>query len=370
MKIFVYEYICGGGLVGRPLPESLAREGWAMLASIVEDFARIQHCTVLTTLDERFAGRPLETANVRQIASHRSGSTRVRQQIERETIAELATECDWSLIIAPETDGVLLDRVRWVEQAGGRLLGPNSIAVAIASDKIECARALHKANVPAVIGQRVDLDSFLRRGAQMRYPIVLKPRDGAGSHATFLIRDSVELASAVVRARVEAPVSEFIIEPYLHGVAASVSMLIGPHGVIALLPAEQLLSDDGRLRYCGGRIPLDPSLASRAVELATRAVAALPGLRGYVGVDLVLQSEISNLKSQISKADAVIEINPRLTTSYVGLRRLARANLAEQQLRGVAGDPWQTMEWQSETIGFSADGRIAYRVPDPGIPSC
>jgi tyramine---L-glutamate ligase len=272
---------------------------------------------------------------------------------------------------------VLLDRVRWVEQAGGRLLGPNSIAVAIASDKIECARALHKANVPAVIGQRVDLDSFLRRGAQMRYPIVLKPRDGAGSHATFLIRDSVELASAVARARVEAPVSEFIIEPYLHGVAASVSMLIGPHGAIALLPTEQLLSDDARLRYCGGRIPLDPSLASRAVELATRAVAALPGLRGYVGVDLVLQSEISNLKSQISdlkseisKTDAVIEINPRLTTSYVGLRRLARANLAKQQLRGVAGEPWQAMEWRAETIGFSADGRIAYRVPDPGITSC
>ena len=45
----------------------------------------------------------------------------------------------------------------------------------------------------------------------------------------------------------------------------------------------------------------------------------MPGLQGYVGVDVVLGEETSWL----------IEINPRPTTSYVGLRRVIDLNMAE-----------------------------------------
>ena len=44
----------------------------------------------------------------------------------------------------------------------------------------------------------------------------------------------------------------------------------------------------------------------------------MPGLQGYVGVDLVLGEETCWL----------IEINPRPTTSYVGLRRVIDLNMA------------------------------------------
>jgi hypothetical protein len=55
------------------------------------------------------------------------------------------------------------------------------------------------------------------------------------------------------------------------------------------------------------------------MALAQSALALLPGLQGYVGVDLVL-----------SGSDAwLIEINPRLTTSYIGLRQLIQLNLAQ-----------------------------------------
>ena len=49
----------------------------------------------------------------------------------------------------------------------------------------------------------------------------------------------------------------------------------------------------------------------------------MPGLSGYVGVDVVLGND---------GRDWAIEINPRLTTSYVGLRALAGFNLAEAML--------------------------------------
>jgi hypothetical protein len=369
MTVFIYEYICGGGLAGRPLPHSLAREGWAMLASIVEDFARIQGCEVMTTLDERLADRPLPAHHIWRIgAKSRSGQLAlVPNSLERHAVAELAARSDWSLVIAPETGGVLFDRVRSVEQAGGRLLGPTSAAVAVATDKLECARVLERAGVPAVGGAIVPLDGLPRRALNLRYPVVLKPRDGAGSQATFVIRDPRSVDSAAACARHEAPEREFVLQPYMQGVTASVSFLIGQKGLIALMPSEQFLSGDDRLRYCGGRLPLEPDLARRAIALGTRAVAAVPGLRGYVGVDMVLGAE--NLRSQIPdfrSQDIVIEINPRLTTSYVGLRRLARANLAELQWRIVAAEECPPIEWRPGSIGFSADGRVAYSVPDPG----
>jgi predicted ATP-grasp superfamily ATP-dependent carboligase len=55
-------------------------------------------------------------------------------------------------------------------------------------------------------------------------------------------------------------------------------------------------------------------------------VATLPTPLGYLGVDLVLGDDPSGAD------DRVIEINPRLTTSYVGLRAAALCNLAEAML--------------------------------------
>jgi hypothetical protein len=48
-------------------------------------------------------------------------------------------------------------------------------------------------------------------------------------------------------------------------------------------------------------------------------------LRGYVGVDLVLAHD----------KPYVVDVNPRLTTSYAGLRRVAQFNIAEAMVNAV-----------------------------------
>ncbi|MBS7633086.1 ATP-grasp domain-containing protein, partial [Candidatus Bathyarchaeota archaeon] len=52
---------------------------------------------------------------------------------------------------------------------------------------------------------------------------------------------------------------------------------------------------------------------------AEKAVSIFKGFRGYLGIDVVLAKDKAYL----------IEINPRLTTSYVGLRKVIGYNPAQ-----------------------------------------
>jgi len=81
------------------------------------------------------------------------------------------------------------------------------------------------------------------------------------------------------------------------------------------------------------------------VKLARRAVECVPGLLGYVGVDLVLGA------AEDGSRDFAIEINPRLTTSYLGLRQLAKSNLAEAMLSVAAGTT-PDLKWRQEPVEF------------------
>ena len=252
---------------------------------------------------------------------------------EATAFRQLARSCEWTLVIAPESEGILFERCRRVEEEGGRLLGPNSAAVRLTGDKWELSRHLAQHEIPT---PRCEL---LRSGVLPSFPLVCKPRDGAGSQATFLIHTAAELERCVAEARSEGWAGDLLLQPFIPGQAVSVSMLIGPRGQVACPAATQHLSADGRFHYLGGRVPLVLELDERARQLAGRAVACVAGLRGWVGVDLVL--------GETADSDAVIEINPRLTTSYVGLRALTETNLASVMLSLVMGGEAPVVTWRA-----------------------
>ena len=53
MRIFVFEYITGGGMLSSGLPASLAREGDLMVQSLVSDLCELDEIEVITTRDAR-----------------------------------------------------------------------------------------------------------------------------------------------------------------------------------------------------------------------------------------------------------------------------------------------------------------------------
>jgi tyramine---L-glutamate ligase len=338
MRVFLYELTCAAPPAGEPPPPSLRAEGWAMLSAVAGDLSAVPGIETVVLLG---AGCPPCPGTVRYLDDPAG---------ERALFRELAGSADWALVIAPEFDGLLAQRCRWVLEAGGRLLGPSPDAVELTADKLGLSGRLRSQRIPTPPCWPASVAAAL--GEPIRFPAVLKPRDGAGSQATCLVRTREALPGCLERMQAEMPRTQILLQPFVAGQPVSVALLLGPGREVALPPAEQHLSQDGRFRYLGGALPLPSELARRAVGLGHRAVRAVPDLCGHVGVDLILGEAADG------REDQVIEINPRLTTSYIGLRALARDNLAEAMLRVACGEA-VSLTWRPGPVHFRVDGNVA-----------
>jgi predicted ATP-grasp superfamily ATP-dependent carboligase len=340
MQLCLYEFVTSGGWYSCPkreMPESLRREGRAMLRALAADFAALPGAEVSVLVDQR--SRDVELPGCRLVEVTSAAE-------EREALARLASQADWTVVIAPEFDGHLLDRCRFVESRGGRRLGPSSDVVALAADKHRLAEHLRCHGIAAPRGIALEPDA--PPPCDFAYPAVLKPRDGAGSDGVRLVESAVHGRAA---SDAREPGRQYRLEEFVSGLACSVATLCGPRRIEALVPCRQLLDREGSFAYRGGTLPLERNLARRATQLALRAIGSLPPPLGYLGVDLVLGDDPTG------SADVVIEINPRLTTSYVGLRAACAGNLAAGML-DVAEGRRSTLSWDDVPIQFDSYGRI------------
>ncbi|MEO8493516.1 MAG: ATP-grasp domain-containing protein [Planctomycetota bacterium] len=336
LRIFLYEFITGGGMLSVAPHEvpggSLLREGAAMFASLAEDFARIPNTEVVALRDARLAISDSFDIHCHLVAS---------AEDEASQFDSLAATADWTIVIAPEFDEHLLRRTRRVEELGGRLLSPGSRIVGLGTYKESTLAHLTQHGVRTPHGYRFQAGCPVP--ADLRFPAVLKPHDGAGSQGIYRIecRESFPIV----------PAGTYRLEELQHGTPASVAVLCGPNSRIALPACRQVLTEDGSFGYLGGKVPLDEPLRSRAERLALKAAGTLPDCRGYIGFDMVLGAS--------AELDTVIELNPRMTTSYVGLRRLARCNLAAAMI-DVAEGKTPDLCFDAGPVEFLADGTILH----------
>lgn len=335
MHIFLYEWITGGGLVEEPspLPESLLIEGQAMLAALAADFAAIPDTRVTILRDARLDAFSLHQCHAIEVHS---------REHHLEEFSRFAETADHTLVIAPEFDGILTSTISLARLSNAKLIAASDEFITIAGNKQLTAERLAAlgVSVPEAIYLDADVEKL---PFDFPYPGVLKPLDGAGSQHTFLVTSRFD----------EPPPYPWPrrLEKFIPGIATSVAFLCGPEHRVPLVACRQHLTDDGRFGYLGGSLLWETELAERAVKLADLALAALPGVLGYVGVDLVL-GEVED-----GSQDTVIEINPRLTTSYVGLRAMTHDNLAAAMLENAAGREF-VPEFRLDPLEFSANGSV------------
>jgi predicted ATP-grasp superfamily ATP-dependent carboligase len=349
MRILVYEFMTGGGFSGRPVPASLAREGLAMRTALVADLAAIGCHEIVMTTDIRFDTAAPPRVEVVTLAS---GDT--------SAFDELLTSADAVWLVAPETDRCLERLSARVERKGRILLGSGAAVIRKASDKADLPRRLARIGVrhpeTVTIGSGVDARAAVR---DLGYPIVLKPRRGAGSRGVHLAHNERELNNALAGLqRVHAADlgtesigqvdRDGVMQRYVRGTPASVSLLVDGCRAVALAVNAQRMSTRRGFSYLGGWTPLDHPLTAEAADAAIRTCTAFSGLRGYVGVDLVLTDT----------GPVVIEVNPRLTTAFLGVRAVLDENVAALALGACEGTlPAQLTA--RRRVRFTASGLVA-----------
>jgi tyramine---L-glutamate ligase len=210
--------------------------------------------------------------------------------------------------IAPETGGTLEHLARETLAADKILLGCSPEAIRLTASKRATADVLRRARIPVV-----PTFTFADPLPPLYGSWITKPDDGAGSEGTQLLPDWI-----AARECLAADPERLIAQPWVEGEQVSLS-LICHDGLTRLLSCnrQQVGIEDGHVSLEGivvNALPDDGNLAT----LAARLPAAISGLWGYVGVDLVLTPD----------GPVILEINPRLTTSYCGLRRALGINTA------------------------------------------
>ena len=264
-------------------------------------------------------------------------------------LATLAARADAVWLIAPET-GRLLERLAArLARAGVAVLGSSAAAIRAVADKRRLAARLLRLRVPHP-EMRIARSAGTARAAASRLglPVVLKPALGAGCEGVSLVTELRGIEPAVASVRRVAPRGPFLVQRQARGLPASVSLLVSGREARVLAVNLQILRGNGSPAYRGGVTPFAHPLARRAAELARRVCEDVPGLRGYVGVDVVLGE----------RSVTVIEINPRLTTSYLGLRRAFDRNVAGLVLASCRSGRLGRMPRPARQVRFSAAGQV------------
>lgn len=324
LRLLIYEHVSGGGFADAKISPSVLSEGYAMLRCLASDFKAAGH-SVTTLLDSRLKAfsPPIEADNVISVSSS--------EEVE-ENLKKLSEEVDAVYIVAPESGQTLQRLVRLVETSGGLSLNCQVDAIKEASNKMTTYEALERRRlrVPetAMVSLHEDSRHIRSIAKELGFPLVFKPLDEVGCCGLSVVKNESLIAAAVKKIARESLSERFIVQKLIRGISASVSVISTDAKALPITLNKQLVtlaSPFERSSYNGGIVPFDHVSEKEALTTAQLAVESIRGLRGYVGVDMVLTG----------KGPVVVEVNPRLTTSYVGLRKIANFNPAQAMIDAV-----------------------------------
>ena len=244
-------------------------------------------------------------------------------------IRRLAPGCDAGLVIAP--DHLLAGFTRTLEGACHNVgCGAMNVAVAANKQRSSAILAQHDVPVPAerTEGRRVvkPVRGYGSLGVRLS--------DGPAGEGEFGQEyiDGEHLSVSLVGSRVVGDVCE-----YWSG---------DPPLVLALNRQAIEVDPEGRFHYRGGETPIDHPRRDECLDVARKAVEVL-GCQGYAGVDLVLADR-----------PYVVDVNPRVTTSVVGIAAVMQEEIADVLVSASKGTGPREVHL-SGRVRYGADGAVS-----------
>ena len=315
-KLLVCEFITAGGLGAEPLPDTLAKEGALMRDALLCDLSELNQYQLITMHDARL-----------QPSVYAKNTMAVATGDFLKVFKKALKQADLVWIIAPETDGILLELTALClaaedDEDGAIFLGCGYDASLVATSKTLSFEALQAADIhtlPVFGGEDLMQQAFLDAMSGLNVTKwVAKPEDGAGCDGIRVFDSLADLRDWLKQ---DEQYLRYLAQPFQQGITASFAMICRDgKGWLLSCNQQHIQYDDSRFKLTGISVNGMQTYWQRFETLARKIAKMLPDALGYIGVDVIIEPESDRI--------FVIDINPRLTSSYAGLREAIGHNPA------------------------------------------
>ena len=273
-----------------------------------------------------------------------------------------ASNFNKAIFIAGENDNNLYKITKILEENNVETYTSSAEACFKTSDKYETYQTL-----PITIPQpksfrfKIDPKGYWKRAIENLHEkwqsedplsplkLIIKPLIGVDCENIVIIEDIDDLSYDLEQ--IFPPGSRIIVQEYVEGIDISVSLISDGKKAIPISLNKQFveLKDDKGI-YLGGKIPFETKYGEEAFEIATNAVELIGGLKGFVGVDLLINADEKDVYSVY-----LLEINSRFTTPYVGLKQIVNFNIGKSIIEILDG------EKDISDLDISLDGEVEFK---------
>ncbi len=267
-----------------------------------------------------------------------------------------------AIFIAAENDNNLYEITKILEDNDVKLYNSSIEACFVSSDKFETYEAL--SNVvpqPRTFRFKIDPKGYWKRAIENLHEkwqaedpltplkLIIKPLIGVDCEDIVIIENIEDLTLDLDK--IFKPGSRVIVQEFIEGTDISVSLICDGKKAIPLSLNEQFVSlKDDKGTYVGGKLPFESKYQDEAFVIAIKAVEAIGGLKGFVGVDLIINADEKDIYSVY-----LLEINSRFTTPYVGLKQIANINIGKSIIDLIDG------KLDINELDISLDGEVEFK---------
>jgi predicted ATP-grasp superfamily ATP-dependent carboligase len=239
-------------------------------------------------------------------------------------------------IIAPEFSNILFELTKIARDHNKEVLSVNLEGIKLGTSKFKTYEFFKSfgVNTPKtyLIPSNNDLASnfILQKYIDLNRPIVIKPDDGVGAEMIYYFKKKKQLNVFFKNPKKFIdPKRKYILQEYVKGKDSSIS-LIGlsgdiqqtsalPHILSINFQNIQIKNFKQGSEYYGGYTPVENYEQIKQELMNILRLMDLTPFNSYFGIDFI----------KCKNSFYLLEINPRLTTSYVGIRNIINKNIAE-----------------------------------------
>ncbi len=329
-KIFIFEFVSGGGFNKVNIPISLFCEGYGMLRSIIIDFKSLNF-EIKTMLDYRIN-------NLAQFLPVDDLSITNSQDNFLKKFKTFVEECKYIFIIAPESSNVLYNLSDIVKKANRILLSTNLKGIRLGMSKLNTYSFFKENKIPSpktylipIRNKQLDSEFILQKFNILKKPVVIKPEDGVGAESIYYFESQYQLKHFFLNFQHKVEFGRrYILQEFIEGKDLSVSLIGVPYIGDSQFKSPILLSINSQnidikhsnyeSEYYGGTTPIEnfEEIKNKLNDILEKINFSV--ISGYYGIDFISTNDAKQF---------FIEINPRLTTSYIGLRNVINYNPAK-----------------------------------------